>query len=126
MNKFTTNLKKDLYCENIQVATFNRNLMLNKKETIGHSFPLSSPAVVNCDILLDPLNGDVDLDLGSTTFGSTATYECDSGYTLSGAVQRTCEDSGSWQPAEPTCPRELQYRNGKNVDSSHCICVLHG
>jgi Notch-like protein len=39
----------------------------------------------------------------STTYGTTATYECDSGYTLDGNATRTCEANGQWTGMAPTC-----------------------
>ena len=47
-------------------------------------------------------NGSVDTG-GGTTFGSTATYSCDSGYSLSGSATRTCNAVAVWTPAAPTC-----------------------
>ena len=38
---------------------------------------------------------------------STATYMCNIGYELNGAMTRTCDADGNWTPAEPTCPRKL-------------------
>ncbi len=57
---------------------------------------------INCGHLTDPANGQVDTSSG-TIFGSTATYSCDSGYTLSGSSSRTCEDDGLWTQSEPVC-----------------------
>ena len=67
--------------------------------------PPLSLLVVTCDLLQDPVNGDVTLP-GSLAFGSVATYECDDGYMLSGEGQRMCTASGVWQPDAPTCPRK--------------------
>ena len=38
-----------------------------------------------------------------TTLGSTATYTCDSGYTLSGSQARTCKVDETWSLSEPVC-----------------------
>ena len=38
-----------------------------------------------------------------TTFGSTAIYTCDTGYTLSGSSSRTCRTNGLWTFFEPLC-----------------------
>ena len=57
---------------------------------------------VNCGLLTDPTNGQVDTSSG-TTFGSTATYTCDTGYTLSGSQSRTCRADGNWTSTEPLC-----------------------
>ena len=58
--------------------------------------------VINCGSLNDPDNGQVDSSSG-TTFGSTATYTCDTGYTLSGSQSRTCGTDGSWTFQSPSC-----------------------
>ncbi len=60
---------------------------------------------VNCSSLDAPTNGAVDTSSG-TTFNQVATYSCIPGYMISGATTRTCQASGSWSPAPPTCPRE--------------------
>ena len=57
--------------------------------------------VVDCGNLTDPANGTVnDTD---RTFGQTATYSCDTGYSLVGDRTRTCQASGSWSGSAPTC-----------------------
>ena len=58
-------------------------------------------AVVNCGGLGDPFNGQVMLT--GTTVGSTATYECNSGFTLVGNQERTCQEDGSWSGMDPGC-----------------------
>ena len=64
---------------------------------------LSSFAAVECGPLTDPDNGHVDMSEG-ITFGSTATYTCDTGYTLSGGSQsRTCGADGTWTLSKPLC-----------------------
>ena len=63
-----------------------------------------SPAAVDCGTLTDPQNGEVTLT--ATTFMSTATYGCNSGYTLSGNGTLTCEASGTWSDTAPTCVRK--------------------
>ena len=35
--------------------------------------------------------------------GKVATHTCNSGYTLSGSVTRTCVASTGWDGSEPTC-----------------------
>ena len=56
---------------------------------------------MDCGDLSDPSNGQVTLT--GTTFGSTATYECNTGFTLMGNMERTCQDDGNWSENEPTC-----------------------
>ena len=56
------------------------------------------------------------MDTSSGTLsGSTATYTCDTGYTLSGSQSRTCGEDGNWTASEPLC-------NGKHAYSLiHCV-----
>jgi formylglycine-generating enzyme required for sulfatase activity len=59
-------------------------------------------APVDCGTLAAPTNGGVNTPSG-TGRGSTATYVCDSGYTLSGAATRTCQDTGDWSGRAASC-----------------------
>jgi len=46
---------------------------------------------------------------GTTHFiDTTATYDCNTGYTLSGNNVRTCQDvgDGTWTGSDPSCNRE--------------------
>ena len=63
------------------------------------------PAVVDCGSPSLPANGQVQTKSG-TTFGSIATYTCDTGYALSNSSSRTCGASGKWSPSEPSCQSE--------------------
>ena len=56
--------------------------------------------VVDCGPLGIPVNGQVDMSSG-TTFMSTATYTCNTGYNLIGPISRTCGSDGVWFPAAP-------------------------
>ncbi|RLB47662.1 MAG: hypothetical protein DRJ42_24965 [Deltaproteobacteria bacterium] len=58
-------------------------------------------AAVDCGGLTDPTDGSVASD--GTTFGSTGTYTCDTGFMLIGDSSRTCQDDGTWSGMEPTC-----------------------
>ena len=72
------------------------------------------PTAVDCGSLDAPSNGAVDTSSG-TTFMMTATYTCDTGYSIVGSQSRTCGASGTsgattltdgvWSPAEPVCER---------------------
>ena len=61
--------------------------------------------VVDCGFLNDPDNGRVDTSNG-TTFGSIATYICNTGYTLSGSQSGTCKADGHWAPQNSSCHGE--------------------
>ena len=56
---------------------------------------------VSCGRLNDIPNGSV--QLSGTTVGSTATYSCRLGYTLSSTAVRECQKSGVWSGTEPVC-----------------------
>jgi formylglycine-generating enzyme required for sulfatase activity len=58
---------------------------------------------VNCGALTNPANGTVSTP-GGITVGATATYNCNSGYTLSsGSTTRTCSASGTWSGSAGVC-----------------------
>ena len=57
---------------------------------------------MECGTLNATTNGQVNHSAG-TTFGQTATYSCDIGYTLEGNSTRTCQANGMWSGSEPTC-----------------------
>ena len=64
--------------------------------------------VVDCGPLGNPVNGQVDMSF-ETTFMSTATYTCNTGYNLIGPISRTCGSDGVWSPAAPTCERKCDH-----------------
>ena len=59
--------------------------------------------IVRCGGLNDPSNGQVRIT--NDVPGSTATYTCNSGYTLVGGETRTCQNDGTWSGSAPTCTR---------------------
>ena len=61
-------------------------------------------AAVDCGTLATPQNGQVTLT--TTTFMSTATYSCNSGYNLSENETRTCLANEMWSSIAPTCDRK--------------------
>ena len=56
---------------------------------------------MDCGSLTDPPNGQVTLT--ATTFGQTATYSCNTGYSLVGNSTRSCQATGNWSQSAPTC-----------------------
>jgi len=60
-----------------------------------------SCTIVDCGALTAPANGTVNAP--TTTFGATATYSCNGGFTLSGPATRTCQADGTWSGSVPTC-----------------------
>lgn len=59
---------------------------------------------VDCGALGTLTNGTITTaPASSTTFGTTATYACNGGYTLVGTATRTCQASGNWSGSAPTC-----------------------
>ena len=63
-------------------------------------------AGVSCGQLVNQSNGRVDTSAG-TSFGDVARYSCDTGYTLNGPAERTCQADGRWNGRVPTCEREI-------------------
>ncbi len=75
--------------------------------------PIPAP---ECPTLPPPLNG------GVSSSGGTATYTCNTGYTLSGSSTRTCQTNGAWSGSAPTCSAtavgqcpELSHPSGGTV-----------
>ena len=60
-----------------------------------------SHVAIDCGSLVDPANGAV--SVSGTTFNSTATYSCNTGYTLTGDDMRMCLETGFWSDSEPLC-----------------------
>ena len=60
---------------------------------------------VSCGKLNVPSNGRV--KSAGTSFGDVAGYSCDSGYTLSGTAEITCQADGQWSGTVPTCKGEI-------------------
>ena len=58
--------------------------------------------VVDCATLTNPVNGQVSHTAG-TTFGQTATYNCNPGHILMGNNTRSCQATGVWSGSGPTC-----------------------
>ena len=72
-----------------------------------------NPTVVDCGSLSNLTNGQVSHTAG-TTFGQTANYTCDAGYSLVGGTTRTCQTTGTWSGSAPTCQGMLLLP---------CVCV---
>ena len=72
--------------------------------------------VVDCGNLTDPANARVTLN-GTTTFGQTATYSCNTGYNLVGDSTRTCQATGEWSRSSPTC-------QGLLLNGSDFTCIF--
>jgi len=62
------------------------------------------PAVITCLVLENPKNGMVFVT--GQVLDSRATYFCNVGFMLVGAVQRRCNDDGQWGEEEPQCVRK--------------------
>ncbi len=56
---------------------------------------------VDCGTLPNPSNGFVSLT--TTTLGSTASYDCNNGFSLEGVRSRECQADGTWSGDEPSC-----------------------
>ena len=63
---------------------------------------------VDCGNLTDLANGQVDHTAG--TFGQTATYSCNTGYSLVGNRTQTCQAAGNWSGSAPTCQGVCVYK----------------
>ena len=95
-------------CDGIFATTYNILIMLHTFIHPGQCYNYVSSnidyfhsIVVDCGSLTSPPNGQV--TVSTTTFNSLATYACNTGFTLEGNMQRTCQDSGFWSGTDPTC-----------------------
>ena len=79
--------------------------------TYSH-IPCTHASEIDCGVLINPANGEVVAFV--TTFNSTATYSCNTGYTLTGDDMRTCLETGLWSGSEPMC-------TGKYISMVRCI-----
>ena len=80
----------------------NREYCLTINITYNHVCCLA----VDCGTLTIN-NGQVSTTSG-TTFGSTATYTCNTGYNrVGGSMTRTCQADRIWSGAAPTCDGEI-------------------
>ena len=56
-----------------------------------------------CDLLLDPVNGEVHQT--GRYLGDRAIYTCGHGWEIVGAEERVCQASGDWSNQEPYCKK---------------------
>ena len=87
-----------------------------------YSQTLQVPNIQDCGPLVNPENGQVNISSG-TTFGSTATYTCNTGYTLSGPQSRTCGADGNWIFSEPFCEGMYMFCD-KNLTDFRVHCIM--
>jgi hypothetical protein len=62
-------------------------------------------AAIDCGTLEQPVGGSV--TPLSSTLSSVATYNCTSGYILSGNRTRQCQPDGTWSGEMPQCIRKI-------------------
>jgi len=66
----------------------------------------SCTILVSCISLNPPKNGSILCTLGddgAPSYVDTCTYSCNTGYELTGDVNRTCESDGNWTGIAATC-----------------------
>ena len=77
---------------------------------------------VDCGLPGAPGNGNVSVP--TTTYSSTATFSCMSGFTLSGTATITCQSNGTWSGTVPSCVCNKTNCKGACVDTqtdaNHC------
>ncbi|XP_053405169.1 CUB and sushi domain-containing protein 1-like [Mercenaria mercenaria] len=56
---------------------------------------------IDCGFLSNPENGTV--SMSDSTYMSTATYSCFTGFSLNGSVKSTCMSDGNWNSSAPSC-----------------------
>ena len=67
---------------------------------------IHNPLPVVCPSLPALNNGIVSYSDSKLDLGTVATYTCDTGYTLNGGTNRTCESGGVWSGSDLVCQRE--------------------
>ena len=86
------------------VATCQRKLEGLKLFTVNtyiYMYFFAADAVVNCGDPGTPFKGS---KLGAaTTFGARVRYRCDSGYVVTGLIERVCQADSSWSGSLPSC-----------------------
>ena len=85
--------------------------------------------VIMCPNLVDPANGMVSVT--GNLPGDTATYTCDSGYTLEGESPRVCGNDGEWSGMAPTCICKKPHNHTHKTNNGHfslkiftCHCYI--
>ncbi len=75
--------------------------------------------MIPCPYLMIPANGEPiivtysmnSVDTNKLPVNTVATFNCTSGYALSGDTTRTCGCDGNWSGSDPVCQRESLYKN---------------
>ena len=80
---------------------------------------------VSCGQPDSPSNGHVNTSAG-TSFGDVARYSCDTGYTLNGPAERTCQADGQWNGSVPTCEcyRVLEYNGFCSITAPWILSLM--
>ncbi len=78
-------------------------------------------STVTCPSLVNPTDGTV--TMSGNIEGSTATYNCNTGFGVNGAEMVTCTSDGSWSADPPTCDCELMVTVLNPLLVSVCVCV---
>ncbi|XP_053398252.1 sushi, von Willebrand factor type A, EGF and pentraxin domain-containing protein 1-like [Mercenaria mercenaria] len=98
-------------CEN----GYNNSLeIIRCLETGSWEIPICEK--IDCGELENPTNGAVNISKG-TTFGATASYSCDEGFTLVGDETRNCGPSGKWSNMKPDCAQQGDRKCSEDTDS---------
>ena len=67
--------------------------------------------IIDCGPVPDIQDGRVDFS-GGTTLGSTITYSCNTGYTLTGDANRICQADRTYDGSEPACEGDISLEIG--------------
>ena len=80
-------------------------------------------STVPCLSLTNPKNGVMTCSLGDDeipSYEDTCSFTCNTGYTLTGSVTRTCQSDGSWSGSETSC------RKGRECVKCFVQVILYG
>ena len=87
-----------------------------------HLFAMPFSVVVSCGLPDVPGNGSVNTSTGNV--GDVARYSCDTGYTLNGTAERTCQADGQWNGSVPKCESEIDT-GGVVTKCAYCKCDVY-
>ena len=76
--------------------------------------------MIQCPVLPRPANGMVTISSQDRRIGSTATFQCNFEYRLTGQARLVCQESEEWSAQAPTCQSKTHTNT---VYSSHTLSL---
>ena len=101
-----------------------RSPLLAVMTTYASVPPTTDPAAVDCGTPPDANANGNPPDYSTTTFESTVTYTCQSGYMRIGDRTITCMADGQWSANPPMCNRELTLQQQTFGSCWYCTSTV--